>query len=94
MTEGRARERHIVAMSGGGFSMEPDVPSLDDFVLGLARVAGARERHRICFIPTASGDAPLLAEVVTSSPAAGAYRVERVDGRVVETRLPSRHLGA
>ena len=59
MTEDRPRERHIVAMGGGGFSMEPDVPSLDDFVLGLARVAGARERPRICFIPTASGDAPL-----------------------------------
>ena len=35
-----------------------------------------------------------LAEVVTSEATAGAYRVERVDGRVVETRLPSRHLGA
>ena len=35
-----------------------------------------------------------LAEVVTSRPAAGAYRVEAVDGRVVETKLPGRYLGA
>ena len=34
-----------------------------------------------------------LVEVVTSRPAAGAYRVELVDGRVVETRLPRRYLG-
>jgi peptidase E len=43
---------HIVAMGGGGFSMEPDNPLLDDFVLGLAR----RKPARVCFIPTAGGD--------------------------------------
>jgi peptidase E len=42
----------IVAMGGGGFSMEPDNPLLDLHVLGLAR----RERPRVCFVPTASGD--------------------------------------
>jgi dipeptidase E len=46
-------ERHIVAMGGGGFSMEPRNPRLDDFVLSLAR----RKRHpRVCFVGTASGD--------------------------------------
>src|SRR5262245_47250103 len=45
---------HIVALGGGGFSMEPDNPLLDDFVLSLAR----RQPARVCFIPTASGDAP------------------------------------
>ena len=46
-------ERHIVAMGGGGFSMEPRNPRLDDFVLSLAR----RNRHpRVCFVGTASGD--------------------------------------
>ena len=35
-----------------------------------------------------------LAEVVSSRPDAGAYRIERVEGRVVETRLPVRFLGA
>ena len=45
---------HIVAMGGGGFSMEPDNPLLDDFVLSLVR----KRRPRVCFVPTASGDAP------------------------------------
>jgi peptidase E len=46
-------ERHIVAMGGGGFSMEPRNPMLDDFVLRLAR---RRQRPRVCFVATASGD--------------------------------------
>src|SRR4051794_15391429 len=45
--------RLIVAMGGGGFSMEPENPLLDRFVLSLAE----RERPRVCFVPTASGDA-------------------------------------
>jgi dipeptidase E len=50
--------RTVVAMGGGGFSMEPDNPLLDDHVLDLARVARGRARPRVCFLPTASGDAP------------------------------------
>jgi len=46
-------EGHIVAMGGGGFSMEPDNPVIDDFVLGLSR----RQPARVCFVPTASADA-------------------------------------
>jgi dipeptidase E len=46
--------RRIVAMGGGGFSMEPDNPLLDDFVLSLAR----SRPPRICFVATASGDSP------------------------------------
>jgi dipeptidase E len=42
----------ILAMGGGGFTMEPDNPALDDFVLSLAPVA----EPRILFLPTASGD--------------------------------------
>jgi dipeptidase E len=34
-----------------------------------------------------------FAEVVSSRPEAGAYRVARIDGRAVETRLPVRYLG-
>ena len=49
-------DRIIVAMGGGGFSMEPDNPLLDDEILNLARAARGRQRPRICFIPTASGD--------------------------------------
>jgi dipeptidase E len=45
--------RHIVALGGGGFSMEPDNPLLDDFVLSLARRKGL---PRICFMATATGD--------------------------------------
>jgi len=39
-------------MGGGGFTMEPTNPLLDDFVLGLARV----QLPRVVFLPTASGD--------------------------------------
>jgi peptidase E len=44
--------RTIFAMGGGGFTMEPDNPVLDEFILGLAR----RPVPRVCFLPTASGD--------------------------------------
>jgi dipeptidase E len=46
------QERVILAMGGGGFTMEPGNPLLDDFVLELA----AAKRPRILFLPTASGD--------------------------------------
>jgi dipeptidase E len=45
-------ERLILAMGGGGFTMEPANPLLDDFLLTLTP---ARE-PRILFLPTASGD--------------------------------------
>jgi dipeptidase E len=44
--------RTIFAMGGGGFTMEPDNPVLDEYILGLAR----RPAPRVCFLPTASGD--------------------------------------
>jgi dipeptidase E len=43
----------IVAFGGGGFSMEAGNPLLDEFVLGLT----GEQRPKVCFIPTASGDA-------------------------------------
>jgi dipeptidase E len=43
----------IVALGGGGFSMERDSSLLDDYVLSLTGAA----RPRVCFLPTASGDA-------------------------------------
>jgi peptidase E len=43
----------IIAMGGGGFTMEPDNPLLDDYVLA----ATGRHRPRVCFVPTAAGDA-------------------------------------
>lgn len=45
-------ERLIFAMGGGGFTMEPNNPLLDDFALSLARA----KEPRILFLPTASGD--------------------------------------
>jgi len=45
-------ERTIFAMGGGGFTMEPANPLLDDYVLSLAQ----RREPRILFLPTASGD--------------------------------------
>lgn len=40
-------------MGGGGFSMEPDNPLLDQYVLDQVD----RPKPNVCFIPTASGDA-------------------------------------
>jgi peptidase E len=40
-------------MGGGGFSMEPDNPALDQFVLSLART----QNPSVCFLATANGDA-------------------------------------
>jgi len=48
-----ARRPQIVAFGGGGFSMEPGNRLLDDYVLGITGV----QRPRVCFVPTASGDA-------------------------------------
>jgi dipeptidase E len=47
------RPPQIVAFGGGGFSMEWGNTLLDDHVLALTGVA----RPRVCFLPTASGDA-------------------------------------
>ena len=47
-----SRTPQILAMGGGGFTMEPDNPALDDYVLTLTE---ARE-PRVLFLPTASGD--------------------------------------
>ena len=44
----------IIALGGGGFSMEPDNLALDRYILSLW-LRSDRE-PRVCFIPTASGD--------------------------------------
>ncbi len=49
----RGRTPQIVALGGGGFSMERDSSLLDDYVLSLTDA----QRPRVCFLPTASGDA-------------------------------------
>lgn len=45
--------KQIIAMGGGGFSMEPENPLLDLYVLQQA----SSENPKVCFVPTASGDA-------------------------------------
>jgi len=46
--------RQIIAMGGGGFSMEPDNLALDRYVIEQTGKAAPK----VCFLPTASGDAP------------------------------------
>ncbi|MFD6035146.1 Type 1 glutamine amidotransferase-like domain-containing protein [Streptomyces griseoincarnatus] len=46
-----------IALLGGGFSTDAD-GVLDDWVLGHARAS----RPKVCFVPTASGDAPAYIE--------------------------------
>jgi len=46
-------DRHIVALGGGGFSDRREVTPLDRFALSLT----GSPRPRVCFVPTASGDA-------------------------------------
>jgi dipeptidase E len=48
-----SRPRQILAMGGGGFSMEAGNGLLDEHALALTGV----ECPRVCFLPTASGDA-------------------------------------
>ena len=45
--------RQLIALGGGGFSMEPENLALDRYVLAQARA----ETPAVAFIPTASGDA-------------------------------------
>jgi dipeptidase E len=44
--------RQIIALGGGGFSMEPENPLLDRYILNKS----GKTNPKICFIPTASGD--------------------------------------
>lgn len=44
--------RRILALGGGGFTMEPDNPALDDYILSLTE----KREPRVLFLPTASGD--------------------------------------
>ena len=45
--------KQIIALGGGGFSMEPDNPLLDLYILSQS----PNKTPKICFLPTASGDA-------------------------------------
>lgn len=45
--------RQIIALGGGGFSMEPDNLALDQYILNQANT----HHPKVCFVPTASADA-------------------------------------
>ncbi len=45
-------DKHILAMGGGGFSMEPDNLKLDKYLLSLVK----KDKPKVCFVSTASGD--------------------------------------
>ncbi|WP_404458154.1 Type 1 glutamine amidotransferase-like domain-containing protein [Sutcliffiella horikoshii] len=45
--------KQLIALGGGGFSMEPENPLLDRYILQQS----GKPTPKICFIPTASGDA-------------------------------------
>jgi peptidase E len=45
-------QRQIIALGGGGFSVEPENPALELYILQQAQTT----TPRVCFIPTASGD--------------------------------------
>jgi len=47
-----SKTKQIIAMGGGGFSMEPDNLLLDRYVLEQT----GKPHPRVCFVPTASGD--------------------------------------
>lgn len=47
-------QKQIIAMGGGGFSMEPDNPALDQYILNAA----GKPTPRVCFFPHATDDAP------------------------------------
>lgn len=44
--------RQVIALGGGGFSMEPHNPLLDLYVLKQVE----KPRPKVCFVPTAAGD--------------------------------------
>jgi peptidase E len=49
------KQRHVIALGGGGFSVAPKNRALAEYIFSLT----AKSKPRICFLPTASGDSPL-----------------------------------
>lgn len=50
--------KQIIGLGGGGFTMEPNNPLLDLYILAAAN----KEKAKICFLPTASADNEHLIE--------------------------------
>jgi peptidase E len=47
-------KQQIIAMGGGGFTASPDNPALEKYALSQTR----KSNPSVCFLPTATGDAP------------------------------------
>jgi peptidase E len=82
----------VVAMGGGGFSMEPGNPLLDDFILSLSK----RKPARVCFLPTAGGDSPAYVARFyrTLSARCVASDLTLIDSALPRRPAESRDLGA
>jgi dipeptidase E len=79
------RHKQIIAMGGGGFSMEPDNLLLDRYILQHARTPDPT----VCFLPTASGDsADYIARFYT------AFSTLPCRPRHLSLFRPPRHLAA
>jgi peptidase E len=52
----RRIRRPIVASGGGGFSPSTERSRVEEHVVALAREVGGRERPRVCYLATATGD--------------------------------------
>src|SRR6478735_8710489 len=79
-------------MGGGGFSMEPNNPLLDDFILSLSQ----RQPPRVCFLPTAGGDSPAYVARFyrTLSARCVASDLTLIDSALPRRPAESRDLGA
>ncbi len=85
------RARHIVAMGGGGWMMEPENPLLDDFILSLS----GKDRPKVCFLPIATGDPPGLIEAFHAAfPAARAEATHLPLFDRIDAPNPADHLPA
>ena len=87
---GPVTERHIVAMGGGGFSM--DDPVLDAYVLGLVGAS----RPKVCFLPTATSSVPTYVTRFFEAFPASSFEptfLDLFDRSVSRPRGPARRAG-
>ena len=75
-------------MGGGGFGREPRNDLLDDFILSLAR----KRKPRVCFLPTASGDADRYIKMFYRHMPASRCRASHLCLFTHNTRDPRKHL--
>ncbi len=88
-------EPTILAMGGGGFTMEPDNPALDEFALSLTET----REPRVLFLPTASGDPTAQIQAFHARYAGRACRAEHLslfrlhgDTRTLRERIAGQDL--